>query len=576
MTSETRIIAGISKQFSYDYNLDGSLWKLHYPSGRVVTYTPDSAGRTVSAADSNGTTYASATFYANGAEYQRSMPGIYFSTSLNPRLQISGSYSDNGQVSSFFINKTYNYGTIHQNNGNISSIVDNKDTSRTQTFTYDILNRITSGYSAAATGTYSWGETYSVDPWGNLNIGPMGNKAHGGTFANASDNNNRPLGFTYDAAGNLTNTSQYVYDPENRIQVTAGTAYTYDADGQRVLKSNSSGTPTKRYWMSRGNILAEADGSGNLTAEYVFFGGKRTVRIDLPTNTVHYYLSDHLGSTSKVVNSAGVVEEESDFTAFGSELTATQGTNHYKFTSKERDSESQLDYFGARYYSNLMGRFSSRDPKMISKQRVLDPQQWNMYSYARNNPQVYVDPDGRELKIIIVNSSNNSDSVARQVGDRIASSVSKAGVKNVTVEVSHSPTWSSIKSELSTHVHSIEYGPNGGSTDVHGNVDNKDAAGVTLSHDAFGPGHGYSGVDTDKTGNDIEKMATTGMHELGHDAGIPDHQSSDKTDVMNSPQTLSGKQDYTPDEAKQLQKTYNSPGEVEKDQKTERKPDKLK
>ena len=78
------------------------------------------------------------------------------------------------------MNKTYNYGALHQNNGNISSIIDNRDSTRTQTFTYDSLNRLTSGYSTAATGTYSWGETYSVDAWGNLNIGPMGGKAHGG------------------------------------------------------------------------------------------------------------------------------------------------------------------------------------------------------------------------------------------------------------------------------------------------------------------------------------------------------------------------------------------------------------
>jgi RHS repeat-associated protein len=403
--SETRVINGISKGMSYDYNLDGSLARLHYPSNRVVTYTPDAAGHTVSAADSNGTTYAGGvTYYANGAEYQRHQPVIFFSTTLNSRLQVAAVYSNNGQPGPAFINKTYNYGPPQQNNGNITSIVANEDSSRTQTFTYDALNRITSGYSAGNTGTYSWGESYSIDAWGNLNIAPMTNKAHGGTFANASDNNNRPLGFTYDAAGNLTNTSQYVYDPENRIQTTAGTVYTYDADGQRVLKSNTSGTVLKSYWMGNGNVLAEADGSGNLTAEYVYFNGKRLVRIDLPANTAHYYLSDHLGSTSKVISAAGVVEEESDFTAFGTELTAAQGANHYKFTSKERDSESGNDYFGARYYASSMGRFLSTDPSMESV-LLRNPQTWNRYSYVINNPADLVDPNG-ELWVASGNSGN--------------------------------------------------------------------------------------------------------------------------------------------------------------------------
>jgi len=61
----------------------------------------------VSAVDGNGTNYVSnATYYPNGAEYQRSMPNIYFRTDLNPRLQVSGFYSDNGQISSFFADKT--------------------------------------------------------------------------------------------------------------------------------------------------------------------------------------------------------------------------------------------------------------------------------------------------------------------------------------------------------------------------------------------------------------------------------------------------------------------------------------
>ena len=53
-STETRTIAGVSKSTSYSYNLDGSVKTLTYPSGRVVTYTPDSAGRLVSAVDGTG------------------------------------------------------------------------------------------------------------------------------------------------------------------------------------------------------------------------------------------------------------------------------------------------------------------------------------------------------------------------------------------------------------------------------------------------------------------------------------------------------------------------------------------
>jgi RHS repeat-associated protein len=389
-----RITSGISKQFSYDYNLDGSLWKLHYPSGRVVTYTPNSAGHVVAASDSTGTTYvSSASYYANGAEYQRHTPLVFLQTTLNRRLQPFAIYSDNGLPGPAFINKTYVYGAPSQNTENITSIVDNEDSSRTQTFTYDSLDRITTGSSGATTGTYSWGETYAVDPWGNLTFTPMANKAHGGSFANAADTSNHVLGLGYDAAGNVTGyLGSYVYDPENRIASAPGETYTYDADGQRILKKNSgTGAIIRSYWRGAGNVLAEADSAGNLTAEYVFWNGARNARIDLPTGTVHYYLSDHLGSSKKIINSAGTVEEESDYTAFGAELTGVQGSNHYKFTGKERDTTN--DYFGARYYSSLMGRWMSADPSTLGVD-INIPQTWNRYNQSVNNPLSIKDDTG--------------------------------------------------------------------------------------------------------------------------------------------------------------------------------------
>ena len=335
-----------------------------------------------------------------GAEYQRNMPGIYFRNDLNPRLQVSGFYSNNGQVGQSFLDKSYNYGALHQNNGNVMSIVNNKDSSRTQTFAYDALNRITSGSSAAASGALSWGETYGIDRWGNLMISPMGGKAHGGLFQHAGNVNNQATGLGYDAAGNLTNytaTDQYVYDPENRIQSTAGVTYTYDADGNRVEKSG--GSVSALYWYGAPGIIAESDLSGTLKSEYVFFNGKRFARIDLPGNTVHYYLSDHLNSTSMVVSASGVPEEESDYSSFGTEYVLTgSGANHYKFTGKERDTESGLDYFGARYYSNPLGRFITPDwaakAAAVPYAEFADPQSLNLYSYVRNLPTTRVDADG--------------------------------------------------------------------------------------------------------------------------------------------------------------------------------------
>jgi RHS repeat-associated protein len=418
LSAETRSIAGVSKTTGYSYNLDGSVKTLTYPSNRVVTYTPDSAGRLVSASDANGTNYViSASYNPDGSLknlLNGSTPALNQSFQYTPRLQLCRITSLTSGTLPTSCTDTQNIGNIMDrgydfhagngtagsgsDNGNVFGITNYRDANRSQAFTYDILNRLTSGWSSASTGTYSWGENYSIDAWGNLQISPMGSKAHGGNFTLSGNAQNRPTGLAYDAAGNLMSyvSATYTYDQENRLSSTAGMSYTYDGNGERVLKSNAStGAPTKFYWSMGGNTLAEGDGTGNLTAEYIYFGGKRIARIDLPSNTVHYYLSDHLGSTSLVASAAGTVEEESDYYPFGTEVTVTgPGVNELKFTGKRRDTESQLDYFGARYYSNLFGRFHTPDVPFADQHRE-NPQSWNLYASSLGNPLKFVDPTGR-------------------------------------------------------------------------------------------------------------------------------------------------------------------------------------
>lgn len=68
-----------------------------------------------------------------------------------------------------------------------------------------------------------------------------------------------------------------------------------------------------------------------------------------------------------------------------------------KFTSKERDNETGLDYSINRYYSSVQGRFTSADPIPMTSQRPADPQRLNLYTYVRNNPLIHTDPNGLDL-----------------------------------------------------------------------------------------------------------------------------------------------------------------------------------
>ena len=146
--------------------------------------------------------------------------------------------------------------------------------------------------------------------------------------------------------------------------------------------------------------------------------------------------SDHLGSTRAVMKADGTVARH-DYLPFGEELPSTVGgrstvagygaadSTRQKFTQKERDNESGLDYFGARYYSSAQGRFTSADD-FLSDTRTNDPDSWNLYVYVRNNPLRYVDPSGEE-----VYSGNLSDEEKKKI---IADWKDKTGYQNITFD----------------------------------------------------------------------------------------------------------------------------------------------
>ena len=113
----------------------------------------------------------------------------------------------------------------------------------------------------------------------------------------------------------------------------------------------------------------------------------------------HLNFSDHLNSSSVTTDADGDVTNLIDYLPFGAERVNIQNgefESSYKFTNKERDEESNLDYFGARYYKAAIGRFTQVDPRIMRAVAdiLADPQTLNGYAYARNNPIMYIDPNG--------------------------------------------------------------------------------------------------------------------------------------------------------------------------------------
>jgi RHS repeat-associated protein len=85
-----------------------------------------------------------------------------------------------------------------------------------------------------------------------------------------------------------------------------------------------------------------------------------------------------------------------DFLPFGEEFPPTPDTHvPLQFAGKERDYATGFDYVGARYYASQTGRFTTVDPGHVGGD-ILNPQSWNGYAYALNNPLRFVDPLGME------------------------------------------------------------------------------------------------------------------------------------------------------------------------------------
>jgi RHS repeat-associated protein len=405
----------INYGFSYGYNLASEMTSETYPSGRQVITEYDSAGRTAGISAAGGY-YAGATASDASNRIQYAPHGAvsvmllgngkWEHTNFNNRLQPTQIGLGTSGTDSSVLKLDYGYGTT-TNNGNVmSQTITAPSLTVNQCYGYDSLNRLTSAEEknggTACSGTQQWKQAFTYDRFGNRNFDPVNTTSNVlGPNPTISQSTNRIASgqnYGYDSAGNLTsdpttNANGVVYDGENRqTQYTktgqATNYYYYDGDGHRIKKIDSSGTTVFVY-----------NAGGQLIAEYT--AGNPS------SGGTSYLTGDHLGSTRVVMRSDGTTTRH-DFLPFGEELQAgiggrTTGQGYVadnvrqKFTQKERDNESGLDYFLARYYSSAQGRFTSVDPITMKKARLIDPQRFNLYCYTRNNPLKYIDPDGADI-----------------------------------------------------------------------------------------------------------------------------------------------------------------------------------
>jgi RHS repeat-associated protein len=385
-TQLSKTINSVTYPISYAYDTVGNLKQITYPSGRIMQQTTDSLGR-LTQVSSSGTNYVTGIGYNSaweptGYNYGN---GVQASFGYNARMQLASlGYTKSGTT---LLGLAYSYVAPNGgNNGQIASITDSVDSTRSTTFTYDAWLRLKQASNS------QWTVTETYDRFGNrlAQSAPVMNNV------GVDTNTNRLLSpYAYDAAGNMTNDAANAlsYDAENHlvtnIQTGVSSSYSYDGNGLRGEKV--SGGTTTVYIFSGSKVIAEYQNGAAVASpgrEYVYVGGQLAATLSGGATTYHH--PDEL-STRVSTDSSGNTVRTFGHYPFGETWYETGTTSKLKFTSYERDPESGNDYAMARSYINRLGRFSSPDPVAGSFD---DPQSLNRYPYVLNDPGNLIDPLG--------------------------------------------------------------------------------------------------------------------------------------------------------------------------------------
>ncbi len=244
----------------------------------------------------------------------------------------------------------------------------------------------------------------------------------------------KPVGSVADDRGLPSNARAVDRKRWHKINVEAENVYStdYGQDGQRAAKYTAQ---SETLYFNKMWTLHTDGGNSHLGGEYaknVYLGETRIVtklvsaneiRAWEEVNKIYFYHSDHLGSASIITDENGNEYQRLEYTPYGevwvdkySQIQESTALLPYKFTGKERDEETGLYYYGARYLDAKYSRWLSTDPalgeyipkagkgtadeagKLPGIGGAFNSVNLNLYHYAGNNPVKYTDPDGKTTR----------------------------------------------------------------------------------------------------------------------------------------------------------------------------------
>ena len=254
---------------AYAYNNDDQLTQLSYPSGRIVNYNYDIAGRinAVTSTDSSGNIQS----LLSNIEYQPFGPvnQLDYANNLSTSMAYDLDYRQIDISTQGILERSY---AIDEAN-NIETISDTLNPGLDQNLGYDGLSRLDT-----AQGTYG-SLTYQYDKTGNRTHSSQNSATDDYHYAIDSHQlgsiNNSQL-YSYDENGNTTQLPQALittplnYNEQNRLTQVNGYRYTYDGQGQRVKKSKNGGVTVFYTYDNKGKLISESDLAWNPVKEYIY------------------------------------------------------------------------------------------------------------------------------------------------------------------------------------------------------------------------------------------------------------------------------------------------------------------
>jgi RHS repeat-associated protein len=288
------------------------------------------------------------------------------------------------------------------------------------TYTYDAANRLTSLTQNGSITTYSYdtvNELTTVTTSGGAtaySYDANGNRTMPGYVTGTGNEllNDGTWTYTYDKEGNVTQkynpstgeTWHYTYDNLNELTgVTdvSGTGttlmqvtYVYDVFGQRIEKdvwTQAAGTTVTRYAHNEnGQVWAQLNSSNGLATRYI--RGNTVDELfarESSTGTVAWYLADHEGSVTNILDASGTVQDTITYDAYGKPTqTNPLFGDEFLYAEGQYDPETGLQYNLARYYNPQTGRWMSQDPMGFAAGDS------DLYRYVGNAPTNATDPFG--------------------------------------------------------------------------------------------------------------------------------------------------------------------------------------